>query len=614
VIESTAVALLLTALIAQTPPPPPPPRLPPQIGQPRDIVRRPEPTGTGVIRGRVVAGDTGSPIRRASVNLQPVPPPPPPPGTQGTSTTISTVAGGGTVFVGPSTMARPQSAITDSQGNFEFSGLPAGGYRVFASAGQYSGGYLSISYGAKRPNGPGSSDPGTPIQLTEGQRFDKATIALPRGAVITGRVTVDTGEPLARVGVDTLLYAAGNARGIRTGGYAQTDDLGLFRLYGLFPGDYTVVAEAREPTYVQPNGPIEADDDRTGFMTTYFPGTADEASAQRVRTRLGAETPGIEIRMTSGRLFRISGFVTDSQGRASARTNGQLVKRTSTSSSSFGFTTDEQGRFQMRNIPPGTYRLVARGQQGPNAVGMNGPQGEQGEAASIPVTVNSDLEGIVLTTSTGASISGQIVFEQGPPQLPPGQQSFQMRVTAAIDPESNIGLNMPAPGLVSPDLTFTMRNLHGELMLRSSGPGMFLKSVSVGGRDITDTPYEFKNGDQVSVLMTTKASTLEGMVTDATGKPTPEATVLVFSDDKATWRMNSVRTRRGFVDATGKYRVTGLLSGRYYVVAVTRDRTGLLSNPDGGTFELLSKEATSFVVGDDEQRQVDLKVSPGGNG
>jgi hypothetical protein len=42
--------------------------------------------------------------------------------------------------------------------------------------------------------------------LTEGQTFDKATIALPRGAVIAGRVTDDNGEPMARVQVYTLFY------------------------------------------------------------------------------------------------------------------------------------------------------------------------------------------------------------------------------------------------------------------------------------------------------------------------------------------------------------------------------------------------------------------------
>lgn len=451
---------------------------------------------------------------------------------------------------------------------------------------------------------------GTSIELADGQRFDKATIALPRGGVIAGRVTDENGDALARVQVYTLFFAPGSSRGTRGGSFAQTDDLGHFRLFGLVPGDYAVVAEAREPTFVQPNAPPETEEDKIGFMTTYFPGTPDEAGAQRVQARLGRETPGVEIRMATGRLFRVSGMVTDSQGRAAARVNGQLFKRVASANSSYGFNTDEQGRFQMRNIPPGSYRLIARGRQGPGG-GMEGQPGEPGELGSLPLTIGSDLEGVVVVMSPGATISGQVVFEQGPPQLPPGQQSFQMRVTGMLgDPQSSMGMNSPQPGLVSPNLTFTMRGLHGELLLRSSGPGMFLKSVTVSGRDITDTPYEFKNGDKVTVTMVTRVSTLEGYVTDSTGKPAIDAAILVFSDDKASWRSNSTRTRRGVTDPTGKYRVTGLLPGRYYIIALPRNGL-ILNNAEAEVFEQLTKEATAFVVGDDEQRQVDLRISAG---
>ena len=89
---------------AQGPPPPPParPAAPaPQIGPPRDPGRRPptEPVGTSVIRGRVVAADTGNPIRRATVTLIPVPPPAPPPQTPpgappGISTSVSMTING----------------------------------------------------------------------------------------------------------------------------------------------------------------------------------------------------------------------------------------------------------------------------------------------------------------------------------------------------------------------------------------------------------------------------------------------------------------------------------------------------------------------------------------
>ena len=605
---STAVMLACSVLVAQGPPPPPPPPVP--AGQPRDTVRRPEPTGTSAIRGRVVAADTGNPVRRANVSLQPMipPPTPTPPAPSPTSVRItSTGVRGEVIQVSSVNMIRPRSVTTDSQGMFEFAGLPAGRYRITASAGQYSAGYLGIAYGAKRPMGPGATDLGAIIELGDGQRFDKASIALPRGAVIAGRVGDENGDPLARVQVYTVFYAPGSTRGQRMGMSAQTDDLGQFRLYGLTPGDYVVVAEARGPTFVPPNAPPETEEDKIGFMTTYYPGTPDESSAQRIRARSGTETPGVEIRMATGRLFRVSGMVTDSQGRTGPRANGQLVRSSGNTTSGYGFSTDEQGRFQMRNIPPGNYRLVARGRPAGGEV----PQGDPPEMGTIPITVSSDLEGLVVVMSPGATITGQVVFESGPPQLPPGQQSFQMRVTGSMgNPESGMGMSMPPPAPVTPDLTFTMKGLHGELLLRSSGPGMYLKSVTVGGRDVTDTPHEFKNGEQVTLVMSTRASTLEGSVTDATGKPVLDAAVLVFSEDKAAWRPNATRTRRGGIDPTGKYRVTGLLAGRYFVVAVPRERLNVPTmNQDAAFFEQLSKEATPFVVGDDEQRQVDLKMA-----
>jgi hypothetical protein len=229
---------------------------------------------------------------------------------------------------------------------------------------------------------------------------------------------------------------------------------------------------------------------------------------------------------------------------------------------------------------------------------------------TTPITVNADLDGLLVMTMPGATITGQVTFEQGPPQLLPGQQSFQMRVIGMMgDVESGMGLSMPQPALVTPDLTFTMKGLHGELLLRSNGPGMLLKSVISGGRDVIDTPHEFKNGEQVTLVMTSRASSLEGTVSDAAGKPVLDAAILVFSEDKAAWRPNATRTRRGNVGPTGKYRVTGLLAGRYFIIAVPRDQLNVQAmNQDPSFFEQLSKEATTFVIGEDEQRQVDLKV------
>jgi hypothetical protein len=599
---------------------------------PRDTVTRPQAAGTGVIRGHVVAADTGSPVRHATVSISRIAPPPPPPTANGSaqnaasqSQSVQVLNGRGLVTIssGGVNVNRPQNATTDSQGAFEFTGLAEGSYRVSANAGQYSAAYLGMSYGAKTPTGPMGADPGQAIVLAAGQTFDKATIALPRGAVIAGRVSDENSEALARVQVYTLYYPPGSSRGQRMGNTTQTDDLGQFRLFGLQPGDYVVVAEARAQTFVAPNAPPETEEDRNGFMTTYYPGTADPSAAQKIRARSGTETSGVEIRLVTGRLFHISGIVTDSQGHP-VRANGQLATRGPGSSgfSSFGFSTDASGAFQMRNIPPGSYHLVVRqmqviaGRGGAagdvvNFVGgrIGGPGADPMEMATVPLTIAADMDGLSITTSPGATITGQIVYEQGPPQNGSSNApNNTVRVNAQIGDPDNAPMMGPNPNTtVAADGTFTLNGLQGEDLLRANGGGQFLKSVTLGGEDVTDTPHEFKPGDKVTVTMTSRASTLEGAVTDEKGEATSNAGIVLFSDDKAAWRTNSIRFRRTGADATGHYRIPGLPPGRYMVIAVSRENL-VGQQFDAAYIELLSKSATSLVIGEDDQRQVDLKV------
>jgi hypothetical protein len=592
----------------------------------------------------VVAADSGQPIRRATVTLMPTPPTIPTGTAPGAA--VSPAAGRGAAPAVTSTMQtvmingvptmistngapsmgvnmnmRPKTATTDAQGAFAFTALPGGSYRVMANPGQYSAQYLSMAYGAKKPNGPMSGEIGQPIQLADGQSFSKATIALPRGSVITGRVTDEMGDPLARVQVYTLYYPPGSSRGMRTGSGDSTDDLGQFRMYGLNAGDYAVVAEARPNTFVQPNAPQESEEDKIGFMTSFYPGTADEAAAQRVRVAAGIETSGIEIRVVSGRLFRLSGMVTDSKGQP-GRMNGSLSKGMGSGGAmnSYGFSTDEQGKFQMKNIPPGNYRLTVRPNQMPNAPrNPDGSPADPGEFASLPLVINGDLENLLVITNPGVTITGRIVYEHGPPEQQPNQTPQPIRVSAMVgNPMDNMGMGipMPQPAIVTPDLTFTMKGLAGELLLRSSAPMQFLKSVTVNGADITDTPREFKAGDKVTITLSSRAAMVEGNVTDLEGKPVSDAGLILFSDDKASWRSNSIKTRRAVVDQNGHYRLAGLLPGRYFAIAVPRDRLNIMNmgQMDAAFFEDLAKDATSLVVGDDEQRQVDLKLVTGSGG
>lgn len=174
-------------------------------GRGRDVAQAP--TGTGVISGFVVSEGTGTPVRRARVNL-----------------TGGTVRGG-------------RSAMTTDDGRFSFVALPAGRYSMTAS----KAGYVDISYGAKR-----AGRPGTPIELAEGQKIEKAVINLPKGGVVTGIVIDDNGEPSPSTTVRAYKFVIRTGeRTLQQSGQDTTDDRGMYRIFGLQPGDYIVSAVPR---------------------------------------------------------------------------------------------------------------------------------------------------------------------------------------------------------------------------------------------------------------------------------------------------------------------------------------------------------------------------------
>ena len=175
-------------------------------GQTRDQTT-PSVVGTGTISGAVVLEGTGTGVRRARVTLS---------GTE--------LRGG-------------RSAITDDQGRFTFTALPAGRFTMTAA----KAGFVDIAYGAKR-----SGRPGTPIQLSDGQKIEKAVIALPRGSVVTGVVIDETGEPSPGTRVRVMRYVIRTGeRSLSSAGEDTTDDRGMYRVYGLQPGEYMISAVPR---------------------------------------------------------------------------------------------------------------------------------------------------------------------------------------------------------------------------------------------------------------------------------------------------------------------------------------------------------------------------------
>jgi hypothetical protein len=191
---------------------------------------------------------------------------------------------------------------TDDQGRFEFKDVPAARYTMSASKGSY----VTLSYGQTRP-----FESGTWLELRDAQVVEKIDFSLPRGAVITGHVVDELGDPASNVAVTTMRYSMvqGQKRLTQAGAGDTTNDIGEFRLYGLPPGQYYVSAT---PNRFQPVAP--GDDDRDGYAPTYYPGRTNPSDAQRVTLGLGQALSDVNFALVPARLARISGTAVDSKG------------------------------------------------------------------------------------------------------------------------------------------------------------------------------------------------------------------------------------------------------------------------------------------------------------
>jgi protocatechuate 3,4-dioxygenase beta subunit len=542
---------------------------------PRDAIAGEALRGTSVIRGTVVAADNGSPIRRAQVRI----------GGQG---------------------AQGRLATTDAQGRFELRDLPAGRYTVSAS----KGGFVSVQYGQRRP-----SESGTPLEIGDGQALEKVVIALPRGSVISGRITDEFGEPVANAVVGSLRYGyAGGARRLMPAGGQNardtTDDQGHFRLFGLSPGDYIISASFR-------SGGGEATDpsgENTGYAPTYYPGTSTVADAQRVTVALGQEQTSVIFSLIATRLVRVSGAVLNSQGTpmqngavmltpASTRVNAPALN------SALSGRIDGSGQFRVLNVPPGRYVAQVRtqvGRGGPAARGANVASAEFGRQE---ITVGAeDLNGVVLLTGPGARVTGQIVTDTGVVPSIRAQQLTVMARPVQLDPSSPAG----GVGRVNDDFTFELNGVFDARVFRLNAPqGWNLKSVLLNGQDVTDVPLELPPAQTVSgmqIVITERTTDLSGRVTDARSRPVTDVTVVIFPADEDKWMYQSRFVRAARPDQDGRYEIRGLPpSGDYLAIAVQGLEDGQAGDPE--FLATVRDHAAKLSLGEGETRALDLRFA-----
>jgi len=533
-------------------------------------MQSPQPTKppTASIEGYVRRAGTGEPVFKARVVLS------------GGSVNTGYATGGpvavarlSVVPAGPT--GGPTTATTDRTGHFVFAGLEAGRYTLLA----YANDYVRQGYRQREPN-----VPPTPIILSAGQQFKDVVLEMTPTGTVSGRIFDEDNMPLvnADVALEGLAYDNDGQRTPRVAQQVRTNDLGEYRLYWVTPGKYFLRADfngAPMPMMQTPNQFMGPGNDN--YAPVYYPGTADISSATQIEILPGTQMNAMDITLVRTRTYTIKGrAIVTAANAANVRPSVFLRPRRPVGPFMSGMNTrmNPDGTFEIANVVPGSYILQGNAGNGPNVM----------LHAEVPIDVNGDMDGVVVTLSPGFDVPFRITFEGGSspssgtskdvnpltnmrPALRPFQEGSGFMIGGGAMPQA-----------VKPDGTFTISNVTPGVyqiqLFPLPSPDYYIKAVNSGHTDALhegialdrtpDTPIE--------ILLSSNAGKIEGRVVDRDGKPATSIQVTLIPNDRA----RAERFKLAATDTNGHFEFHGIYPGDYKLFAWDGVEPNAYRDPD----------------------------------
>jgi hypothetical protein len=572
----------------------------------REKIEKPDETpDDSTVRGRVVYDETSRPVRRARVML--------------------ITDGGG---------RREYGALTDARGDFRIKGVRPGGYYAFVDVpGVLSPvGFISIE------NMRGASS-GMP-DLGEGRKyFDRievdgradvsVTVHARRGASISGRVSYADGDPAVNVGVTLMRrgpdgrpqkYLTGATMAALAG--LRTDDRGAFRLTGLPPGEYLIGVSEAVNHGADAAGRDSMGEDVSGvlrgmfsqpLLMTFYPSATGLKEAGSVKVEAGEERADVDITIPERALRTISGVVRARRGGAPIRRAHVTITRRddppgppspivayfdSSEHGTNGTTTDEEGRWQLNEIPDGAYTIHVKPPEEYDeataylsnsnfspppvsagaAMNMNGSDYRPPRSKRPYAPTRRDLEvsggdvsEFVVEVADGARINGTVTIEGG--GTPRYGYVALLRLGEGNGAPDSAGMGSGG-GLEGG--RFAVEGLPaGRFMLQPTANGadgpVYLKSVTWNGKDLLREPLELTDGasaDGVRVVFGRNPATLNVTVRPADRRRAADVFISLVPADLSAWSPNA----RPTFCVTGDEGTCAVAAapGEYRVVAMRR--------------------------------------------
>jgi hypothetical protein len=194
-------------------------------------------------------------------------------------------------------------------------------------------------------------------------------------------------------------------------------------------------------------------------------------------------------------------------------------------------------------------------------------------------------------------------------EKPPDLTRSRLSVSANPAPGASFAVGPTPQGQVGPDGRFTITGvIPGRYSLRVNAGGT-IKSAMVANVDTLDFPLDFPGTSDVTdavLTVTDKPSELSGTLTEVSGKPGIDYTIIAAPVDDRFWTPGSRRISTSRSGADGKYMFRSLPAGDYYIVVVNDLEQGAQYDPE--FLRTLGGVATRVTLTEGGKATQDLRV------